>query len=304
MINDKNEKEKQINDKLISFTLENSLVKGRIVKLNNSIDTIIKRHGYPRILSLIIAETLSITCCIGSTLKLDGIFTMQLNSKGIIKSIVADFTTSGELRCYANFNEKDIKSYDKVQNYNLQDLMSEGHLALTFFSSDSDKRYQGIVPIQDGSISRSTQYYFENSEQIDTEILCFAEILNGKWSSASIMIQNIPLNTINIETEKKAYNLSKVFLKSLTANEILSPINSMEDILYKLFNSFKIKIHKYLEIIEKCRCNLEKIEQTIKNISNEQIKDLIYEDGSLEIKCEFCKNTRKYLKSDLIRIRN
>ena len=109
---------------------------------------------------------------------------------------------------------------------------------------------------------------------------------------------------INIETEKKAYNLSKVFLKSLTANEILSPINSMEDILYKLFNSFKIKIHKYLEIIEKCRCNLEKIEQTIKNISNEQIKDLIYEDGSLEIKCEFCKNTRKYLKSDLIRIRN
>ena len=37
MINDKNEKEKQINDKLISFTLENALVKGRIVKLNNSI---------------------------------------------------------------------------------------------------------------------------------------------------------------------------------------------------------------------------------------------------------------------------
>ena len=43
---------------------------GSVFAALSTIDTIIKRHGYPRILSLIIAETLSITCCIGSTLKL------------------------------------------------------------------------------------------------------------------------------------------------------------------------------------------------------------------------------------------
>ena len=182
--------------------------------------------------------------------------------------------------------------------------MPEGHLAFTFFVSNSEKRYQGIVPIQNGSISTSARYYFQNSEQIDTEFLCFAEAINGKWSSASIMLQKLPSKNLIHETEESTYNLSKVFLNSLTKTEALSPYSSMEDTLYKLFNSFEIKINRYLEIIEKCRCNLDRVEKTIKKLADEQINDLIYEDGSLEIKCEFCNKIRHFSKSELKNIRN
>ena len=181
--------------------------------------------------------------------------------------------------------------------------MSEGHLAFTFFSSDSDKRYQGIVPIQDGSISRSTQYYFENSEQIKTEFKVSTVLENDNLSVSAFLIQETPFEEISegdMEVSRsKTFNDAKLFLQSIKESEMFLTKLSIEELLFKLFHSLEVRILKPLKIKDKCRCDEGKVINTLKSLSKEELLNLTYSDGSLDIICEFCKTSNKFTKEDL-----
>ena len=52
--------------------------------------------------------------------------------------------------------------------------MPKGHFAFTAIENKSNKRYQGIIPVQKGNFIHSVYYYFKNSEQVNSEIVCFS----------------------------------------------------------------------------------------------------------------------------------
>ena len=148
-------------DKIIPFTLRKSKVRGRFVKLDKSLNGILARHNYNRSISLCLSDALSASCCIGSFLKFNGLFTIQGSSKDILKTILADFSSSGEIRGYANYDLKNIKLEN--EQVEIENFMSKGHLAFTAMEPKSNKRYQGIIPVQKGDFSNSIDYYFKNS---------------------------------------------------------------------------------------------------------------------------------------------
>ena len=97
-------------DKIIPFTLKKSKIRGRFVKLDQSISKILNRHNYELPISLILAEILSVSCCIGSLLKFNGNFTIQGSSKEILKTVLADYSSNGSIRAYASYDKSDFKS--------------------------------------------------------------------------------------------------------------------------------------------------------------------------------------------------
>ena len=97
---------------------------------------------------------------------------------------------------------------------------------------------------------------------------------------------------------------AKLFLKSLTKIELLSSAFSMEDLLYKLFHSLDVRVQKEIFVNDKCRCSTSRVKNTLKQISENELSQMTLPDGSIDIICEFCKKTTKFMKEDLVSFRN
>lgn len=288
-------------DKVIPFTLKKSKVRGRFVKLDQSLNTILKRHNYETPISLSLADILCSSCCIGSLLKFKGFFTIQGSSKDTLKTILAEYSSEGGIRGYASYDTK--KTILKKDKLNLNQLMSKGHLAFTAIESKSNKRYQGIIPVQNGNFSNSIDYYFKNSEQINSEIICSSDFSDNSYISAAILIQCTPEGNNSFNDDYNVFEEAKLFLNSIKKTELLSRNISTEDLLYKLFHSLDVRVLKEIKIKDKCRCSLERVKNTLSNISESELSDITFSDGSLDIKCEFCKKLTSLSKEDLYSIR-
>ena len=64
------------NNHVIPFQLGNNKVRGNIVRLETVVSEILKRHEYPNNVESLLADTLTVTACLGSRMKHDGIFTI------------------------------------------------------------------------------------------------------------------------------------------------------------------------------------------------------------------------------------
>ena len=67
-----------LNNHVIPFQLGNNSVRGNIVRLQTVVSEIIKRHECPTNVESLFADTLTITACLGSRMKHDGVFTCLL----------------------------------------------------------------------------------------------------------------------------------------------------------------------------------------------------------------------------------
>ena len=68
----------KLDNHIIPFQLGGNRVRGSIVRLGTAVSEIIKRHNYPKNIESLLADTLTITACLGSRMKHDGVFTICL----------------------------------------------------------------------------------------------------------------------------------------------------------------------------------------------------------------------------------
>ena len=61
---------------------------------------------------------------------------------------------------------------------------------------------------------------------------------------------------------------------------------------------------KEIIVKDRCRCSINRVKNTLKQISVNELSKITLPDGSLDITCEFCKKTTKLIKEDLVSIRN
>ena len=85
-------------DNALPFQLDALGVRGRLVRLGPSLDGVIERHGYPLAVARPLAEAMVLCATLATSLKYDGIFTLQLTGDGPIRLLVTDLTSDGALR--------------------------------------------------------------------------------------------------------------------------------------------------------------------------------------------------------------
>ena len=280
-----------LNNHVIPFQLGNNKVRGNIVRLQTVVYDIIKRHGYPANVESIFADTLTITACLGCRMKHDGVFTIQAKGTGDVNTLFSDITSDGFLRGYVGLSS----DFTSIQS-NLNSLMGSGHISFTLDQGKYTKRYQGIVSLEEPSMSKSAELYFNNSEQLETKFLTFnyydLEKSNRKklFSAGLIMLQRMPdKNSFDEEINEEFWGNSLNFLSTLGKEEFLSTNITSEEILYRLFNELEITVYDKIIIRDQCRCSEEKIKLAINNLSKKELEDIADQNGRVKIVCEFCK---------------
>ncbi len=286
----------KLDNHIIPFQLGGNKVRGSIVRLGSAVSEIIKRHNYPNNIESLLADTLTITACLGSRMKHDGIFTIQAKGTGEVHTLFSDITNNGFLRGYVGL-QRDFSNKDT----DLTSLMGSGHIAFTLDQGKYSKRYQGIVALEDKSISKSAELYFNNSEQLDTRFVVFNHY-NSKntpeenlFPSGLIMIQKMP-NDLELDEEQniEVWENSISFLSTLKKEECLSVSLTSENILFRLFNEVGVTVYDEIVILDKCRCSKEKVEFAINNLNKDELNEISDKQGNIKVVCEFCKTERSF----------
>src|ERR1044071_481100 len=143
-------------DRILPFQVEGLDVRGRVVRLGPSIDTVLARHDYPAPVSKALGEAVALTVLLGSSLKIDGRFQLQTRSDGPIDMLVVDFEAPDRGRAYARYNDEKLKAANGAPT---GELLGKGHLAMTVDPGADMARYQGVVPLEGTGLEDAAHQY-------------------------------------------------------------------------------------------------------------------------------------------------
>ena len=300
-----------MNDKCISFNLDNNLFRGRIVRLDKVLADIFAPRQYPQNVASAMAETTALGVMLASLMKYDGFFTLQMQGDGPISVLVTDITSKGEVRTAAKFDAAKMAAAQELRKTAGEleatpHWLGHGSLIFTVDQGKNTDLYQGIVDLQGKTLAECAMRYFKQSEQIDTYLRLFVrQNDNGNWQSAGILIQKMPANggsktDIAENNITQLWDEAKILTDSLQEKEIFDSSLALEDILYRLYHEHNVASIKENEYHFGCRCSREKLFATLSNMKSDDI-DALVQDGKITATCNFCGQTYTFDKGELIK---
>ena len=303
-------------DRVLPFQLDALGVRGRLVRLGPALDAIIERHGYPLAVARPLAEAMVLCACLATSLKYDGIFTLQISGDGPIRLLVTDLTTDGAIRGYAQFDSWKLAVALGAGNTDAPDgyvpkLFGQGRLAFTVDQGQYTERYQGVVPLEGATLADCAHTYFRQSEQLPTGIKITAKrsVDDGTphWRASALMVQQMPefdAGRIDADVDQREDDWRKavVLMASATEAEMLDPALPDTTLLYRLFHEDQPRQFERRLLAARCRCSRERIDNVLRGIKREELDDLRDNSGRVSVKCEFCSTEYAYDDNDLDRI--
>lgn len=296
-----------MDDLVQPFQIEASRLRGRMVRLGPELDDILNRHAYPEPVARFLAETLALAVLLSSMLKYEGVFTLQTKGDGPISLMVADVTSVGDLRAYAQFDEEALrKAGDDVDIAPAPALLGKGYIAFTVDQGADTDRYQGIVELSGKTLADCVQHYFRQSEQIDTGVtVSVGRDEAGGWRAGAIMMQRLPPEqgpaaVLASDTEDD-WRRAMVMLTSVTAGELLNPELGANTLLYRLFHEDGVRVWPPQALRFGCRCSRERVETMLASLPRAEVQDLKVDDV-VEVVCQFCSTAYRFDDAELDRV--
>jgi molecular chaperone Hsp33 len=282
-------------------------IRGRMVRLDGVVDSILDRHQYPPAIAELAAEAMVLASCLSSTMDFDGIFTLQAKGDGAIKTLLADVTSAGAVRGYAAFDDEKGKALEAAPlgcPAPMMDLMGVGHLA---FTVDQGKkgRYQGIVPIEAREIKDVALRYFRDSEQIDTALFLAANMEDNNWQASGLLLQRIPATGGThdevlpmSDEEADIWHTACALMATLGRDELLANDIEPDILVHRLFHELGVSMLPWRVLRDECRCSPDRVEQVLASLSPEERLEFADDNHQLTISCEFCKTEWSWYASD------
>lgn len=284
-------------DQVLGFTIPAQHARGRVVRLDGVLDTILSAHAYPPPITHLLAEALVLTTLAGSLLKDDGSqATIQAQTEeGPVRLLVCDFR-GDELRGYVDFDADRLAALGA--NPSLEALFGKGYLALTFDLANGKGRYQGIVPLEGASLAEACQGYFTQSEQVPTLIrVAIAGEAGGRCRAAGLLVQHLPegedgRERLHTRFDHPEWEHVAVLAGSLRHDELLDPALSLDAIVWRLFHEEdEVRVFAGPPIARGCRCSREHYEQVLARFSEEDRAEMRNEEGAIVVDCAFCSQS-------------
>ncbi len=281
-------------DTALGFTIPGRDARGRVVRLGPAIDAILETHSYPDVLARLLGEAITLTALLGTTLKdPTGQLTLQAQTEnGVVELLVADFR-DGELRGYLRHDPE--RFAEAPVDPSLFALFGRGYLAVTFDLASSGDRYQGIVPLEGGSLAEAAEHYFVQSEQIPSLIRVAVERNEeGQWFAGGLLLQHLPegeegRERLHVRLDHPQWEHLRALGETLTEAELADPELEMERLIWRLFHEEdEVRVVEPVRLTKGCRCDPDHIRQVVSQFGEAERAEMADSDGVIRVECEFC----------------
>lgn len=297
-------------DTVLPFQLDASDIRGRVARLDGVLDGILKQHDYPAQVEALVAEMALLTALIGQTIKLRWKLSLQVQSKGPVRMIATDYygpENEGDvarIRAYASFDR------DRLTDGAPFDQVGEGYFAIMIDQGTGMTPYQGITPLDGGSLASCAETYFAQSEQLPTRFqLSFGTStepgIPEHWRAGGVMLQHMPKASPFAATsegngdvlrsddlldgdESENWKRVNILLDTVEEMELIGPQLAPNDLLLRLFHEETPRVFDTQPVRFGCTCSEDRVRQSLSIYSARDIEKMTTEDGRVTADCQFC----------------
>ncbi|QDC70525.1 Hsp33 family molecular chaperone HslO [Candidatus Methylopumilus universalis] len=282
-------------DKLYRFIFEDTDIRGNYVKLSHTIEEATQHQALPKNLHTALGELMVASALLASTLKLDGSLTLQIQTNGPLKLLIAE--------CNGNLGMRGtVKWSGPIESLSPIDLIKEGHFIITLVQKNAKTPYQGIVPMEGNSISELLENYMLRSEQIQTKLWIHSQndIFYG------LLIQKLPFNSSTQElNQDEMSGVWESVVKSANQSfNSLGPEVEASEILQNVFLTETIRLYDPSYPSFYCSCSKKSVENMLRLIGKKECESIIEEQASITIHCDFCNECYKYSEDEVVFVFN
>ena len=267
-------------DLITRFIINNSSIRGNIIRIKNSLGELKKSLTIPEQLTSSFNEIITVCPMLAATLKFEGGLILQIQGKKSLKLIIAESDNDFKIRGTIKLSEHTNESF--------RDLIQDAIVALTVIHKDQKTPYQGIIEVGSGEIKAMIEHYLTQSMQIKSKVF-FHQTKN---ESFGVLFQELPH-----ENEEQ-----KVITESLWNDIDLINSNALSDgpeqFLKNIFTQNDVQIFEEHAVQYECSCNQEKIYKTISLIQENEIYSSI-KDDCIEMVCEYCHKKYTVTKEEI-----
>lgn len=283
-------------DQVFGFVIPDRDCRGRIVRLGPVVETILSAHDYAPAIKSLLAEALVLTAAIGSLLKDAGDqLTMQAQTAGGIVSLLVCDYRNGELRGYVQHDNAKIASLGADPR--LPELFGEGYLAITFDVAGSGQRYQGVVPVEGGSLTEAVEAYFARSEQIPTLIRTAVHIGVEGCSAGGLLVQHLAegeggRDRLDVRQAHPEWQHVSAIARSVQPNDLVDPHIDLETLIWRLYHEQgEVRFRDVAAITQGCRCSKRHFEEVLARFPSDDRKAMRNDRCMILVDCAFCSRT-------------
>jgi len=303
-------------DTIHGFHLDGGALRGRLVRLGGALDDLLGWQNQPPAVQALLAETAVLAAALAGGLKYDGVFTLQTSGDGPVSTLMADVTSTGDVRAVARVDGDRLaealrgdESGDGPDRAlaNGRALLGEGHLAFTVDQGPGTERYQGITALVDGSLADCVGHYFDQSEQLPTVVRTAVRRVPGAsggqdgWRAGCLLLQRMPTEAGGRDDDqaRDAWETAGVLLETLGSEEMLDPALTPDRIAHRLFHAEGLVPGETRSLRFGCRCSREKVEAALSRFSRRELVGMAEEDGRVVVTCQFCGADYAFSDPDL-----
>ncbi len=297
-------------DTVLPFQLDSADIRGRVARLDGVLEGILRQHDYPPAVEALVAEMALLTALIGQTIKLRWKLSLQVQTKGAVRMIATDYygpDAEGEparIRAYASFDR------DRVTDDAPFAQLGDGYFAVMIDQGEGMTPYQGITPLDGGSLSACAEAYFAQSEQLPTRFeLCFGLSTEAgqaeHWRAGGVMLQHLPkaspfvakgegtgdvLQATDIldGDDQETWSRVNILLDTVDELELIGPAVAPSDLLVRLFHEETPRVYDAQPVRFGCTCSEERVRQSLSIYSMRDIATMTTDDGRVTADCQFC----------------
>lgn len=284
-----------MSDHIQRFSFAQLPVRGEIVSLTESIDTICDQHQYPTEVRHLLAEALAACCLLADIIKIDGRVSIQLQSPAIVKILLVECNHQGHIRGVLQVNDE-LKHLIDDEPFDFKQWTANGQLAITI-EPDKGQRYQGVVPMDKGTLAECLEDYFNLSEQLPTHI----KVVADEHQAFGVFVQTLPQeadSSFNNEQAQQAFEHVTALANTITPEEAFELDH--EKLLYRLFHQDEVSIYPAKDISFKCSCSRERNMTALTTLDPSELVGLVEEQGEIEMVCDFCSNKEIFSRQQII----
>lgn len=292
-------------DELQTFIFEATHVRGEIVRLGKSWQTIQSHRSYPTVIKKHLGEMVAAGALLSATLKFDGTLIIQAQGTGAIRLLVVECTAQLGVRATVKLSP-DFEGDTLNPNANLSDLLNpdgKGKLAITLDPNnrqEGQQAYQGIVPLlnEDGSpiksIAEAIMSYMRNSEQLETRLW----LASNDEYAAGILLQKLPsiggkIEPSQIRSEEAIadeWERLQILANTSSEKELLeTPATVMMNRLFQEESELQqVRSFPIRHVNFQCLCSRQRVGNMLIMLGSDEVDSILAEQGHVETECDFC----------------
>ena len=288
-------------DQLVRVLAKDAPVKAMAITATDIVERARSIHDTWPVATAALGRLLMAASMMGDMLKAeDGSVTLRIRGGGPLGSVTAVSDSEGNVRGYVQNPAVDVprKAHAKLDVGAA--VGCDGDLTV-IKDVGMKEPYVGSVQLVGGEIAEDIAAYFAESEQIPTACALGVLIAPDQTVQAAggYLIQLLP-GADDAVISAIERGIGRVGAVSAKLDAGLSALELLKEVL----SEFDLEVLETSPVEYRCYCSHERVSRALISMGQQELTDLIQEQGGAELTCQFCDKVYNFSKEDLENLLN